>query len=279
MIDPFGRSIHYARLSVTDLCNLRCRYCMPEEGVDLKSHQQMLRWEEIHRMVKAFADLGVNKVRITGGVDSRTRFSVPVELATGSRKQILLYAQPLGETANQVALALRDDADAPDRTLFLAAAIDGGVALAAENRAGQRVGVDQADGFGVKTSPAQGDVTLDVHSGRAGQPARGVTVRFVVGQKKFKIGLPGFLDGRAFRVHHHAVHHRCGAGPFQAGSSLHFRDTQGTGRERGVVLELTQGGNIGYLMLPDHIEQGFGLVRLDRDPVDFNFCHDLSPQI
>jgi len=67
LLDRQQRKIEYLRISVTDKCNLRCRYCMPEEGVDLKTHQQLLRWEEIHRMVKAFADLGVNKVRITGG--------------------------------------------------------------------------------------------------------------------------------------------------------------------------------------------------------------------
>lgn len=67
LMDRYQRNIEYLRISVTDKCNMRCRYCMPEEGVEIKSHQQMLRWEEIHRMVKAFADLGVRKVRITGG--------------------------------------------------------------------------------------------------------------------------------------------------------------------------------------------------------------------
>ena len=67
LTDRYQREIEYLRISVTDKCNMRCRYCMPEEGVEIKSHQQMLRWEEIHRMVKAFADLGVAKVRITGG--------------------------------------------------------------------------------------------------------------------------------------------------------------------------------------------------------------------
>ncbi|MDO4489667.1 MAG: GTP 3',8-cyclase MoaA [Lachnospiraceae bacterium] len=67
MIDRFGRSISYLRISVTDLCNLRCRYCMPEEGICKKEHQQMLSEEEMVTAVQAAASLGISKVRITGG--------------------------------------------------------------------------------------------------------------------------------------------------------------------------------------------------------------------
>lgn len=67
MIDTYGRSITYLRISVTDLCNLRCRYCMPEEGVCKKDHRQMLTEEEMITAVKAAASLGIRKVRITGG--------------------------------------------------------------------------------------------------------------------------------------------------------------------------------------------------------------------
>lgn len=67
MIDHFGREITYLRLSVTELCNLRCRYCMPAEGVCKKSHEEMLTEEEMIGAVHAAARLGVNKVRITGG--------------------------------------------------------------------------------------------------------------------------------------------------------------------------------------------------------------------
>ncbi|MDD4753194.1 MAG: GTP 3',8-cyclase MoaA [Desulfitobacteriaceae bacterium] len=67
LTDRFHRKIEYLRISVTDKCNLRCRYCMPEEGVDIKSHEQLLRWEEIYRMVQAFTKEGISKVRITGG--------------------------------------------------------------------------------------------------------------------------------------------------------------------------------------------------------------------
>ena len=67
MIDSFGRPITYLRLSVTELCDLRCRYCMPEEGVCKLRHDQMLTEEEMVRAVQAAAKLGIEKVRITGG--------------------------------------------------------------------------------------------------------------------------------------------------------------------------------------------------------------------
>ena len=65
--DSFQRPINYLRISVTDRCNLRCVYCMPAEGVDLMSHNDILSYEEIHTVVKAAAELGINKVRLTGG--------------------------------------------------------------------------------------------------------------------------------------------------------------------------------------------------------------------
>ena len=67
MIDQFGREITYMRLSVTDKCNLRCRYCMPAEGVCLKEHKQMLTEDEMITAVEAAASLGIRKLRITGG--------------------------------------------------------------------------------------------------------------------------------------------------------------------------------------------------------------------
>lgn len=67
MKDNFGRQITYMRLSVTDLCNLRCRYCMPEDGICKKSHEEILTEEEIILAVQAAASLGVTKLRITGG--------------------------------------------------------------------------------------------------------------------------------------------------------------------------------------------------------------------
>ena len=67
MIDSYGRNVHYLRLSVTDKCNLRCRYCMPEDGVCPKRHDEMLTEEEMVSAVRAAASLGIDKLRITGG--------------------------------------------------------------------------------------------------------------------------------------------------------------------------------------------------------------------
>ena len=67
MLDRFGRNIEYLRISVTDRCNLRCIYCMPEEGISPISHKQVLRYEEIVKLVKIATELGINKIRITGG--------------------------------------------------------------------------------------------------------------------------------------------------------------------------------------------------------------------
>ena len=67
MIDRLGRDITYLRISVTDKCNLRCRYCMPEAGVCRKRHADMLTEDEIVTAVEAAAALGIRKVRLTGG--------------------------------------------------------------------------------------------------------------------------------------------------------------------------------------------------------------------
>lgn len=67
MKDNQGRKIDYLRISLTDRCNLRCRYCMPAEGIPLMEHQEILSYEEILEVVKAMAKLGVEKVRLTGG--------------------------------------------------------------------------------------------------------------------------------------------------------------------------------------------------------------------
>lgn len=67
MTDRFNRGITYLRLSVTDLCNLRCRYCMPEDGISKKQHAEMLSEDEMILAVEAAASLGIQKLRITGG--------------------------------------------------------------------------------------------------------------------------------------------------------------------------------------------------------------------
>ena len=67
MIDTLGRKINYLRVSVTDLCNLRCQYCMPVEGIKKMDHDQILSLEEIYKVIEAAVDLGINKIRLTGG--------------------------------------------------------------------------------------------------------------------------------------------------------------------------------------------------------------------
>ncbi len=67
LIDSFGRTIDYLRISVTDRCNLRCTYCMPEEGVGFIPHGEILRYEDIVLLAGVFVGMGVNKIRVTGG--------------------------------------------------------------------------------------------------------------------------------------------------------------------------------------------------------------------
>ncbi|WP_026476701.1 GTP 3',8-cyclase MoaA [Alkaliphilus transvaalensis] len=67
MKDGYSRKINYMRISITDLCNLRCQYCMPEKGIHKKDHREMLSFEEITEIVKSAARLGIDKIRLTGG--------------------------------------------------------------------------------------------------------------------------------------------------------------------------------------------------------------------
>ena len=67
LIDNFGRKHNYLRISVTDRCNLRCQYCMPHEGIAWKKKDQLLTFEEIIRISRVFARMGVDKIRLTGG--------------------------------------------------------------------------------------------------------------------------------------------------------------------------------------------------------------------
>lgn len=67
MLDRFNRKISYLRISVTDRCDLRCRYCMPAEGVDWIEHSRVISFEEIVETVKVAVSLGVEKIRLTGG--------------------------------------------------------------------------------------------------------------------------------------------------------------------------------------------------------------------
>lgn len=65
--DNFGRTFDYVRIAITEKCNLRCTYCMPEEGVDFANGEQILSTEEILRVIRVLAEMGVKKVRFTGG--------------------------------------------------------------------------------------------------------------------------------------------------------------------------------------------------------------------
>ncbi|MFC1660736.1 GTP 3',8-cyclase MoaA [Gemmatimonadota bacterium] len=67
MVDSFGRAVEYLRISVTDKCNLRCVYCMPEEGLPWLRRNQLLTYEEIRDIVQVMAGMGLRRVRITGG--------------------------------------------------------------------------------------------------------------------------------------------------------------------------------------------------------------------
>lgn len=67
MYDSFDRRINYLRISVTDRCNLRCTYCMPEEGINMLQHNEILTFEEIVEVTRVAVKMGINKVRITGG--------------------------------------------------------------------------------------------------------------------------------------------------------------------------------------------------------------------
>ncbi len=67
MRDHFGRKVNYMRISITDLCNLRCVYCMPEAGVPKRRHATNLTFEAIEALVRAGAEMGIDKIRLTGG--------------------------------------------------------------------------------------------------------------------------------------------------------------------------------------------------------------------
>jgi len=101
LIDPFGRTIEYLRLSVTDRCDLRCFYCMPKGFHDFEEPEHWLSFDEIERVVRAFAQLGTRRVRITGG-EPLVRKDLP-ELAARLHK--LPGIEDLSLSTNGVQLA------------------------------------------------------------------------------------------------------------------------------------------------------------------------------
>jgi len=101
LIDPFGRSIDYIRLSVTDRCDLRCFYCLPKGFNDFEEPEHWLTFDEIERVIRAFGALGTRRVRITGG-EPLVRKNLP-ELA--ARLQGLPGIEDLSLSTNAVKLA------------------------------------------------------------------------------------------------------------------------------------------------------------------------------
>ena len=126
MKDAFAREITYLRLSVTDLCNLRCQYCMPEQGVHKRSHEEILSNEQLEEIVRTAVACGVRKVRITGGeplvrrgiIDICRRVAAVdgVEELCLTTNGVLLpqYAQPLRDAGVQ-RLNISLDTLRPDR--------------------------------------------------------------------------------------------------------------------------------------------------------------------
>ncbi|KAJ1302834.1 hypothetical protein OPQ81_003138 [Rhizoctonia solani] len=99
LVDSFGRKHDYLRISLTEKCNLRCRYCMPEEGVSLSPSGNILTNEEVIRLARIFVQHGVNKIRLTGG-EPTLRRGLP-ELIRELRR---LGVQQIGMTSNGIAL-------------------------------------------------------------------------------------------------------------------------------------------------------------------------------
>lgn len=77
LVDNHGRRITYLRLAITDRCNLRCRYCRPENGVPFIAHDEILSLEELERLTGIFCALGIDKVRVTGGEPFSRRGCLP----------------------------------------------------------------------------------------------------------------------------------------------------------------------------------------------------------
>ena len=79
MTDTFGRVHTYLRISLIERCNLRCTYCMPEEGVILSPRSHLMTYEEIYTIAKTFVKNGVTKIRLTGG-EPLIRKDIPIIL-------------------------------------------------------------------------------------------------------------------------------------------------------------------------------------------------------
>ena len=78
MLDRYGRNIDYLRISLTDRCNLRCIYCMPEEGIRQIPRTELLDTDEIVRICKAASELGISRIKLTGGEPLVRRICTPL---------------------------------------------------------------------------------------------------------------------------------------------------------------------------------------------------------
>lgn len=109
MFDSFNRSINYLRISVTDRCNLRCRYCMPENGISLIRHSDILSFEEINEVVDAAISLGIAKVRITGGEPLVRKNIIVLVKMIAQKPEILDFSMTTnGQLLAQFAKPLKD---------------------------------------------------------------------------------------------------------------------------------------------------------------------------
>jgi len=98
LIDPQGRRLDYLRVAVTDRCNLRCRYCMPSEGIEQVHHHEVMTFEEILRVSSLFVEMGVRKIRVTGGEPLVRKGVVPFVVALAglpSSPEVLLTTNGL----------------------------------------------------------------------------------------------------------------------------------------------------------------------------------------
>lgn len=105
LVDHHGRSVEYLRVSITDLCNLRCIYCRPPEGVTLIPHDEILRYEEILTIIDVAREMGIRKVRVTGGEPLVRRGAVDFVARLASMEGI----DDVGLTTNGALLAAMAD--------------------------------------------------------------------------------------------------------------------------------------------------------------------------
>ena len=77
LLDNFNRFHNYLRISLTERCNLRCNYCMPEKGVELSKESDLLSLDELYRLIKIFVNCGTNKIRLTGGEPTINKNPIP----------------------------------------------------------------------------------------------------------------------------------------------------------------------------------------------------------